>query len=189
MKLEKHTILYRKDERGVILESGVFGPDDEVPEGFEPKVGYERLQQARVVEHSIAESKLTPWETVTGDTEAGEVSDEVKDALDDGTPRQAMEAAGVDLSEADKEADEALEAERKSLADAAKADAEQKAEEIDSGSPLQARQEADVELTEAEQEAQEAAEAGPEAEPEADEKAEPKKAESSGQRRKASNKN
>lgn len=62
MKLDRYTILHRKDERGVIVESGVFGPDDEVPNGFE-KAEYEPLGFSPREPVEIAPSKLTPWES------------------------------------------------------------------------------------------------------------------------------
>lgn len=51
--------VYRKDERGVILDSAVVGPDDEVPEGFEEGVRYESYVPSPTEGPAVDESKLT----------------------------------------------------------------------------------------------------------------------------------
>ena len=57
-----HRIVYRKDERGVILDSTVVGPDDELPEGFEESAEYHTYLPTEQEAEPIAESKLTTWE-------------------------------------------------------------------------------------------------------------------------------
>lgn len=96
MKLERHTVLHRKDERGVIVESGVFGPDDEVPKGFEKAGSYERPADTERKPVALAESKLTPWEKPVSTSFVKEDNDAVKEALGD-----VEEAAGVDKTEAE----------------------------------------------------------------------------------------
>ena len=54
--------VYRKDERGVILESAVVGPDDEVPEGFEDKAEYVSWVPSPTEGPAVDESKLTVTE-------------------------------------------------------------------------------------------------------------------------------
>lgn len=63
MKVDRYTILHRKDERGVIIESGVFGPKDEIPEGFEASTVYTKAGDTELYgeDVQIAESVLTPW--------------------------------------------------------------------------------------------------------------------------------
>lgn len=144
MKLERHTILYRKDERGVIVESRVFGPDDDVPEGF----GTEGYTAAGATTRTggdveIAESKLTPWDAKQAKTEADQ---EPSDALNAGSPLQARQQAGVDLTEAETEALEALEENSGESDEEADED-----HQVNDGSPVQAKEEADVDLTEAEE--------------------------------------
>lgn len=116
-KLTKHTILHRQDERGVIVESGVFGPDDDVPEGFGP-AQYTRSAEARLPEGQsvqIAQSQLRPSENKVDSRQtvdeiieqeftsevAGELSDADKAAAEARSP-----AAGT--SDADSTVDEAL---------------------------------------------------------------------------------
>jgi hypothetical protein len=55
----EHRHVYRKDERGVILESAVVGPDDEVPEGFEEKAEYVSWVPSPTEGPAVDESKLT----------------------------------------------------------------------------------------------------------------------------------
>lgn len=57
-----HRIVYRKDERGVILDSAVVGPDDEMPEGFEDSTEYETPRLVEGEAPPLEESKLTSWE-------------------------------------------------------------------------------------------------------------------------------
>lgn len=55
-------IVYRKDERGVILDSAVVGPEDEVPEGFSDSAEYESLEWTTKEAPPVDESKLTVTE-------------------------------------------------------------------------------------------------------------------------------
>lgn len=132
-----YRVFYRKDERGVITGSVIA---QEAPEGYEESAPYERLQQARLVEHKVAESKLTPWDSVTDEAD---VTAEPSDDMDEGTPRQAREQAGEDLTGAEKEADEQLE-----LPDVDSD--EDDSDEVDQGTPLQAKEEAGADLTQSE---------------------------------------
>lgn len=52
-------IVYRKDERGVILDSAVVVGDDDVPEGFEDSAEYESLEFTTKEAPPVEESKLT----------------------------------------------------------------------------------------------------------------------------------
>jgi hypothetical protein len=52
-------IVYRKDERGVILDSAIVGPEDDVPEGFEESAEYESLEWTTKEAAPVDESKLT----------------------------------------------------------------------------------------------------------------------------------
>lgn len=52
-------IVYRKDERGVILDSAVVIGDDDVPEGFEESAEYESLEFTTKEAPPVDESKLT----------------------------------------------------------------------------------------------------------------------------------
>jgi hypothetical protein len=52
-------IVYRKDDRGVILDSVVVGADDDVPEGFEESAGYESQEWTTKEAAPVDESKLT----------------------------------------------------------------------------------------------------------------------------------
>lgn len=52
-------IVYAKDERGVILDSQVVGPDDDVPEGFEDKAEYQTVILSPTEGPPVDESKLT----------------------------------------------------------------------------------------------------------------------------------
>jgi hypothetical protein len=149
MKVDRYTILHRKDERGVIVDSGVFGPDDEIPEGFEA-VEYQATVGPRVDEQEpVAESKLTEWASPIG--KGTWVENRPEDAeVDQGSPVQVRED---DLTDAEKEA---LEQATRAATDAAIS----AVEEVDEGTPEQARDE----LTDAEQEANAQAEAGSDAE-------------------------
>ena len=60
----EHRIVYRRDERGVILDSAVVGPDDEMPEGFEDSAEYQTLVQTEQERLPVEESRLTTWEGV-----------------------------------------------------------------------------------------------------------------------------
>ena len=120
-----YTILHRKDERGVIVESKAFGPDDEVPEDF-GKATYTKIDPVTARKREVAESKLTPWESpiakgmwIGVEAEAveqaaedlDEVDDEPEDSdeLDEGTPREAREQSeDGELTGAEEEVDEAL---------------------------------------------------------------------------------
>lgn len=63
MKVDRYTTLHRKDERGVIVESRVFGPDDDIPEGFGTN-GYQPVYGVREDDQEpVAESVLTTWES------------------------------------------------------------------------------------------------------------------------------
>lgn len=74
-------IVYRKDERGVILDSAVVVGDDEVPEGFETSAEYESLEFTTKEAPPVEESKLTVSEdqvdlrqtidVIKGDTQEG----------------------------------------------------------------------------------------------------------------------
>jgi hypothetical protein len=55
-------IVYRKDDRGVILDSAVVGAEDDVPEGFEESADYESLQFTSKEAAPVDESKLTVTE-------------------------------------------------------------------------------------------------------------------------------
>lgn len=139
MKLKRPTILYRKDERGVITDSRVFSPGEEIPEGF-GEAGYERLQTARVVENKISESKLTPWDSATAKAEA---TQEAPEGLNSGTPLQARQQVGGEITEAEKEAQK--------LVDEAASVVPEESNEVSDGSPVQAKEAAGVKLTEAEE--------------------------------------
>lgn len=126
MKVDRYTTLHRKDERGVIVESRVFGPDDEIPEGFgsgeyQPVYGVREDDQA-----PVAESVLTPWESPVAkgtwveqpepeevedelsETDEGQADDEDSDEVDQGTPIQAREDDQTDAeTEAQAAVDEA----------------------------------------------------------------------------------
>lgn len=52
-------IVYRKDERGVILDSQVVGADEETPEGFEENVEYETVILSPTEGPPVDESRLT----------------------------------------------------------------------------------------------------------------------------------
>lgn len=136
MKVDRHTILHRKDETGVIVESGVFGPDDEIPKGFGPQE-FEVVQVGtRVVE--MAESKLTPWDEAAAKAEVTQVAPE---DLNEGTPIQARLQAGAKPTKAEKEALKALDD---------SSDADEDDNEVSDGSPVQGKEAAGVKLTEAE---------------------------------------
>jgi hypothetical protein len=60
----EHRIVYRKDERGVIMDSAVVGPDDDVPEGFEDSAEYQTYVPSETEAPPVDESKLTTWEGV-----------------------------------------------------------------------------------------------------------------------------
>lgn len=129
MKVERHTILHRKDEHGVIVESGVFGPDDEIPEGFGPQDFEVVTTEVRAT--TVQESKLTPWDSPVSlswtaedqpddslnDLEmqaraaAEAESEEDESQVNDGTPVQAREQSeDGELTEAEQEAAEDSEA-------------------------------------------------------------------------------
>lgn len=126
MKVDRYTTLHRKDERGVIVESRVFGPDDEIPEGFGTD-GYQPVYGVREDDQEpVAESVLTTWEspvakgTWVEQPEPEEVEDELPsvdeepdgddgDELSEGSPLQAREEAGGELTEAETEALDAVE--------------------------------------------------------------------------------
>lgn len=139
MKVDRHTILHRKDETGVIVESGVFGPDDEIPEGFGPQEF--EVVQAGVRVAELAESKLTPWDEKAAKAEAGTQPE--PDEVNDGTPLQARQAVGKKLTGAEQEALKAL--------DEVEDESDDGENEVSDGSPVQAKIEAGVELTEAEE--------------------------------------
>ena len=89
MKVDRYTTLHRKDERGVIVESGVFGPDDEIPEGFGTGE-YQPVYAPREDDQAPAdESVLTPWEspiakgTWVEQSEPEEVEDELSETDED----------------------------------------------------------------------------------------------------------
>jgi hypothetical protein len=162
MKLDRPTILHRKDERGVIVESRAFGPDDEVPEDFGAAT-YSKIHPVTAQRAEVAESKLTPWESpiakgtwIDQETEAVEEAaeeievdeDEVDedDELDEGYPRQAREQSeDGDLTGAEEDVDESLES------DEGESDDETE-NEVDQGTPVQAREQAGEEITESEEE-------------------------------------
>jgi hypothetical protein len=52
-------IVYRKDERGVILDSQVVASDEETPEGFEEKAEYQSVVISPTEGPPVDESKLT----------------------------------------------------------------------------------------------------------------------------------
>lgn len=185
-----YTILHRKDERGVIVESGVFGPDDEVPEGFGAGE-YQPVYAPREDDQEpVAESNSTPWSSPVA--KGGWVAErpEETDEVDEGTPRQAREK----LTGAEEEVDESLEDDdepeddepevdegtprqaREQSEDGESTGAEEEvdeslesdedqsddedSDEVDSGTPVQAREQAGEELTGAEQEAAEDSDSG-----------------------------
>lgn len=84
MKVERPTILHRKDERGVIVESSVFGPDDEIPEGFG---AVEYTKSGDTVRESdsvmLAESKLTPWKNPAAPNTVAMIVGEPVEATDE----------------------------------------------------------------------------------------------------------
>lgn len=151
MSLDRYTTLHRKDERGVIVESKVFGPDDEIPEGF-GNGEYTPVYAPREDDQApVAESVLTPWSSpvATGtwveqpepeDIEALVANespvDGGEDELDEGSPEQARQQAGEELTEAEKAA-----------LDAAGSDEgdDKPVDESDAGTPVQAQGEADSE--------------------------------------------
>lgn len=116
-------VLHRQDERGVIVESRVFGPDDEVPDDFGP-VDYKPVYDVREDDQEpVAESVLTPWESPASlgwveqpepeeaieDIESEVDESETVDESDDGTPREAREQSeDGDLTGAEEEVDEQL---------------------------------------------------------------------------------
>jgi hypothetical protein len=129
MKLDGYTILHRKDEHGVIVESGVFGPDDEVPEGFGPATFEVVKNEARLA--SVEESKLTPWKSpvvyqgieeqpddalndAVADESDEDDEDDEDDQLNEGSPVQARVEGGGELTEAEQEAFDALESDDES---------------------------------------------------------------------------
>lgn len=138
-------ILHRTDERGVIVDSRVFGPDDEIPEGFGTGE-YQPIHAPREDEQEpVAESELTPWDSPVG--KGGWVENRPEDAeVDEGTPVQAR---GEDeMTDAEREAAEALES--------GEDDGDEDEPEVDDGTSRQAREQSeDGELTEAEEEVDE----------------------------------
>lgn len=155
MSLDRYTTLHRKDERGVIVESKVFGPDDEIPEVFGTD-GYSPIYAPREDDQEpIAESVLTPWSSPVAKGTWVQDRPEV-DEVDEGSPEQVRE----ELTEAEREALDALEENE---------DGEGDEPELDEGSPEQAREQAGEELTEAEQEALDAADSDEDGEPQVDE--------------------
>lgn len=103
MKVDRYTILHRKDESGVIVESGVFGPDDEVPDGFE--VAEFEPVKTEIRESSVEESKLTPWESPVSLGWTGEPQpDDSLDEVNEGTPVQTRAQMGEELTGAEQEA-------------------------------------------------------------------------------------
>jgi hypothetical protein len=135
MKLDRPTILHRKDEHGVIVESGVFGPDDEVPEGFGPETFEPVANEVRL--STVEESKLTPWESPVVYQGIEVQPDESQ--VNEGTPVQARE----ELTEAEQEAFDALQSDDDESED-------EDENEVNEGSPVQAKEAAGVELTESE---------------------------------------
>jgi len=150
-------ILHRKDERGVIVESQVFGPDDEIPGGFEA-AQYQPVYEVREdTQAPVDEVNQKPWDSpiakgtwVAEDNEAvqaaiaAEVLGESEpvddgDELSEGSPRQAREDG--DLTGAEEEVDESLEDDE--------TEPEDGGDEVDEGTPRQAREDGD--LTEAEE--------------------------------------
>jgi hypothetical protein len=113
-------IVYRKDERGVILDSAVVLDDDETPEGFEDAAEYESLKFTSQEAAPVDESKLTPTEdrvdlrqtidVIKGDTQEGPsdpgglgdndvedvLDDEAGDSAGDGPPPQGGAGSGRD---------------------------------------------------------------------------------------------
>ena len=142
MKVDRHTILHRKDESGVIVESRVFGPDDEVPDGFGPQDFEVVVSGQRATE--VAESKLTPWKSPVATTWTGYNPEDSLDLdeveANEGSPIQAR--TEDDLTEAEREALDAL-------ADDDESD-EDTEPEVNEGSPVQAKEAAGAELTESE---------------------------------------
>lgn len=139
-------IVYSKDERGVIVDSKVIGADEDMPEGFSGSAEYTPIYDVRADhQEPVAESKLTPWDTPTGpSSKVAKSSYEVSD----GTPRQAREQAGEDLTGAEEEADELLD-------EGSEEDDSDELDEVDEGTPRQAREQAGEDLTGAEEEADE----------------------------------
>jgi hypothetical protein len=142
MSLDRYTTLHRKDERGVIVESKVFGPDDEIPEGFGTG-DYSPIYAPREDDQEpVAESNLTPWESPVA--KGTWVAERPEDAqVDEGTPVQVRD----ELTGAEEEAVESL---------SASEPAEKPEDESDEGTPRQAREQGD--LTGAEEEADESLE-------------------------------
>jgi hypothetical protein len=58
----EHRIVYRTDERGVILDSAIVGPGDDTPEGFQDKAEYQALVFTEKEAPPLAESKITTWD-------------------------------------------------------------------------------------------------------------------------------
>jgi hypothetical protein len=134
MKLDGYAILHRKDEHGVIVEGRVFGPDDEVPEGFGPATFEPVKNEVRL--STVEESKLTPWESPVVYQGIEEQPDDSQ--VNEGSPVQARE----ELTEAEQEAIDAIGSEEDDVEDE---------NQVNEGSPVQAKEEAGVELTESEE--------------------------------------
>lgn len=72
-------IVYSKDERGVILDSQVVGPDDETPEGFDESAEYESVVITPTEGAPVDESKITVTQE---QADLRQTVDFIKDAAD-----------------------------------------------------------------------------------------------------------
>lgn len=86
-------IVYRKDERGVILDSQVVAADEETPEGFEEKAEYQTVVISPTEGPSVDESRLTTWDGLV----LGQTVDVIKGDEQEG-PSQP---GGVDKDDVD----------------------------------------------------------------------------------------
>lgn len=103
-----YTILHRKDERGVIVESKAFGPDDEVPEDF-GKATYTKIDPVTARKREVAESKLTPWESpVAKGMWVGNETEAVEQAVEDEVDEDSEPEDDEELTGAEEEVDESI---------------------------------------------------------------------------------
>lgn len=56
-----HRVVYLTDERGVIVDSAVIGPDDELPEGFSDSAEYTSVVPQAQEQPPVESSELTAW--------------------------------------------------------------------------------------------------------------------------------
>lgn len=108
----KNRILYRKDERGVIVESGIFGPDDEVPEGFGTD-GYTRAgetllpvaEAVPVVQSRVSEADVSRTATID-ETIDQEFVPEAAGEVAEGDEGETLDEAATEAAEDDDQAPE-----------------------------------------------------------------------------------